>query len=195
MQNIIIGSQNPHKQKKLKEIVSSHFNPIILPEYPDLEEHGDTFEEIARNKSLDYAKLFNGRVISTDGGAVIPALSNDDWQPLKTRRFGKTDKERIEKLLSLMKDKSDRTIQWFEAISIATPEKVLFSTTARAMDGVIDKVFNPEFYQDGIWICSITSFPEFNGRNFFELTEEEKDKTEDSWSELKNKIDEFLSSK
>lgn len=189
---ILIGSQNSHKQMKLSEMVSEHLKPFIADKYPEFEEKGGTFEEIARNKALAYARWFGGLAISTDGGAVIPALSQVEWEPLKTRRFGNTDQERIEKLLDLMHDKDDRTVQWLESVAIANPEKVLFSTTAKAMDGIIDKAFNPAYYKDGIWLCSISSFPQFGGRNFFELTPEEQAQTEDSWSKLKQAVRVFL---
>jgi XTP/dITP diphosphohydrolase len=192
MPRILIGTKNPHKQKKLGEMVDLPFQAHIAENHPDFEETGDSFEEIARDKALQYARWFGGLAISTDGGAVIPALSAEEWEPLRTRRFGESDKERIARLLQLMADKENRTVEWHEAVAIASPEKVLFSKTARAMDGVIDRTFNPEFYRDGIWLCSLTSFPRFGGRNFFELTEEEQAMTEDSWSELKKSVQEFL---
>lgn len=194
MAKILIGSQNPYKQGKMSEIVSRSFVPYVAKEYPVFEETGRTFEEIAGNKALAYAKWAGCLAISTDGGAVIPSLSSKEWKPLETRRFGETDMDRLTKLLDLMRDKSDRTVQWIEAIAIASPERVLFSTTVRAMDGTIDRELNPEFYRDGIWLCSITSFPQFGGRNFFELTSEEQKLTEDSWAELGKKVMEFLDS-
>lgn len=190
--HILIGSQNPHKQKKLSDMVTPHLNPVILSSYPEFDERGDTFEEIAKNKALAYAQRYKCLAISTDGGAVIPALSKNEWDPLQTRRFSKTDQERIKKLLWLMRDKENRVVQWFEAVAIANPKRTLFSATAKATDGVIDTTFNPAFYREGIWLCSVTSFPQFNGRNFFELTPEEQEKTEDSWSELKRMVAPFI---
>ena len=195
MLRILIGSQNPHKQKKLAEMVAGQLEPFIAPKPPQIEETGNTFEEVARNKALAYAQWFNGLAISTDGGAVIPALSADEWEPLKTRRFGHTDQERIQELLRRMRNKDNRTMLWLEAIAIADPKGVLFSATAQAMDGVIDRSFNPAFYREGIWLCSITSFPHFGGRNYFELTAAEQEQTEDSWTGLSRMAAEFFKNK
>lgn len=187
--SILIGSQNPHKQRKLSKIIAGYFEPVTMQSYPEINEQGATFEEIASNKALAHARWFDGLAISTDGGAVIPSLSQREWKPLQTRRFGKTDHERIKKLIQLMQDKNDRTVKWLEAIAIASPDRVLISATASAMNGIIDSTFNPAFYREGIWLCSITSFPQFGGRNFFELTPEEQDQTENSWSELRRKVE------
>lgn len=194
MEKMLIGSANPHKQKKLSEIISGLCSPVILKTYPDVPEKGDSFQDIAEQKALAYARQYEMHAIASDGGAIIPALSSDEWEPLRTRRFGKTDKERIERLLELMQDKEDRTVQWVEAIAIANPDNVLFSATARAMDGVLDAEFRPQFYRQGIWLCSITSFPQFGGRNFFELSSEEQAVTENSWEELCKKAQAFLES-
>lgn len=191
MQQILIATKNPHKQKKLSEIVSGFYIPEIKNDLQDIEEKGDNFLEIAENKAKEYSKLYDCLAIATDGGAVIPALKGI-WDPIKTRRFAETDKERIEQLLKLMEERENRTEEWYEALAVADKGKLIFSTKVKAMDGVIDKTFNPKFYQEGIWLCSITSFPKFGGRNFFELTDEEKAATEDSWNKLKKSFAQFM---
>ncbi len=190
MKKILIATRNPHKQKKLAEIVSNYFVPEIRNDLEEAGEYGDNFLEIAENKAKNYSKKYNCLTISTDGGAVIPSLS--EWEPSKTKRFARTDQERIEKLLKMMEGKTDRTVKWYEAIAIAENGKIIFSAQARAMDGVIDKQFNPKFYRPGIWLCSITSFPQFNNKNFFELNEKEVEAVEDSWSKLKEKFEKFI---
>ena len=90
MKPILIGSQNPHKQKKLSDMVSPYLKPVIDSSSPDFEEKGNGFKEIAEHKALNYARWFNGLAISTDGGAVIPALTKEEWEPLRTRRFART---------------------------------------------------------------------------------------------------------
>ncbi len=191
MQKILVATKNPHKQKKLSEIVSGFYIPEIKNDLKSIEERGDNFLEIAENKAKKYSEIYNCLAIATDGGAVIPALKGK-WDPIKTRRFAETDKERIEQLLKMMEGKENRTEEWYEALAVADKGKLLFSTKAKAMDGIIDKIFNPKFYQEGIWLCSITSFPQFGGRNFFKLTDEEKAATEDSWDKLKKSFTQFM---
>ncbi|MBI2099227.1 hypothetical protein HYT45_02295 [Candidatus Uhrbacteria bacterium] len=194
MQQILIATKNPHKQKKLSEIVNDFFIPEIKNNLQSIEERGDNFLEIAENKAMEYSKIYNCLAIATDGGAVIPALKGK-WDPIKTRRFAETDRKRIEQLLRMMGGVKNRTEEWYEAMAVADKGKMIFSAKARAMDSVIDKTFNPKFYQEGIWLCSITSFPQFGGRNFFELTDKEKTATEDSWNKLKKSFAEFMQKK
>lgn len=191
MQSILIATKNPHKEKKLSEIVSGFYAPEIKNDLQSIEEEGNNFLEIAENKAKEYSKICDCLAIATDGGAMIPALKGK-WNPIKTRRFAETDKERINELLKMMEGKEDRTEEWYEALAIADKGKLIFSTQAKAMDGVIDKTFNPKFYQEGIWLCSITSFSQFGGRNYFELTDQEKSATEDSWNKLKKSFAKFM---
>ena len=191
MKKILIATKNSHKQKKLSGIVSEFYTPDIKKNLQDIKEVGNSFLEIAENKAKKYSKIYKCLAISTDSGAVIPALG-DKWDPIKTKRFASTDKERIKKLLKMMKGKKNRVIEWYEALAVANNGKLIFSTQAKAMDGEIDKIFNPKFYREGIWLCSITSFSQFNGKNFFELTDAEIKKTENSWGKLKQKFQKFI---
>lgn len=191
MKNIFIGTKNPHKRKKLSWIVEKYFNPEIKDNLEEAPETKNNFLKIAEEKALFYSRKYKCLVISTDGGAVIPALP--EWKPTQTKRFANTDKERIEKLLGMMKNKKNRTVEWYEAIALANNGKLVFSDQAKAMDGQIDEAFNPKFYREGIWLCSITLFPQFNNKNFFELTDKEVEATEDSWKKLKDKFENFMS--
>lgn len=190
MQEILIGTANPYKQKRLKEIVGGYFVPRNIEPLEPIEERGRTFKEIAENKAIEYSEKFGGLAISTDGGAVVPALNT--WEPLRTRRFGATDDERIRSLLKMMEHETNRSVEWHEALAIANSGKLVFSLQVRAMDGVIATSFDPAKYEDGIWLCSITNFPNFGGRNYFDLNPEERAQTEDSWGKLKASFSEFM---
>lgn len=97
MPSIIIATKNPHKQKKLIEVVQDYFTPLLLDEtIPEPEENGKDFLEIAENKAIYYSLATKSLAISSDAGAVIPALR--DWNPLETKRFSDSDKTRIKKL-------------------------------------------------------------------------------------------------
>ena len=189
---ILIGTKNSRKRHKLSQMVAPFFLPLSADDFVEPEESGDSFLNVAIQKANDYSKQVNDWAISTDGGAVIPALSQEEWQPLFTKRFADSDIERIHKLIALMEGKADRTIEWHEAIAVSYQGKNVFSATSRAMDGVIAKVFHPYHYQEGIWLCSVTDFPALNNRNYFELTEDEKAMTEGSWTDLRSKLHGFF---
>jgi len=181
MNEILIGSANPYKQRKIADIVRDFYTPTTLPLEP-VEEVGETFKEIAENKAKEYSRKYGCIAISTDGGAVIPALGA--WEPVRTRRFGDTDEERIFGLLKMMEGVEERTLEWYEALAVADKGELLFSVQERAMDANVSHSFDPKNYQEGIWVCSVIEYPQFGGKNYFELTREEQIQTEDSWTKL-----------
>ena len=191
MPKIIIATKNPHKQKKLIEVVQDYFTPLLLDEtIPEPEENGKNFLEIAENKAIYYSLQTKSLAISSDAGAVIPSVPT--WDPLHTKRFADTDEQRIDKLLALMEGHTDRTIRWFEAMAIAKDGKIQFSALVEARRGKIATNFDQSRYQDGMWMSSITEFPQFANKNFFELSPEERAKTENSWAKLKAKFAKFM---
>ncbi len=191
MPSIIIATKNPHKQKKLIEVIENYFIPLLLDEtIHEPEENGKDFLEIAEKKAIYYSLATKSIAISSDAGAVIPSVP--EWDPLHTKRFADTDEQRIDKLLALMEGNTDRTIRWFEAMAIAKDGKIQFSALVEARRGKIATNFDKSRYQDGMWMSSITEFPQFANKNFFELTPEERAKTENSWAKLKAKFAKFM---
>jgi XTP/dITP diphosphohydrolase len=191
MPNIIIATKNPHKQKKLIEVIQDYFKPLLLDEtIPEPEENGKDFLEIAENKAIYYSLATKSIAISSDAGAVIPSVP--EWDPLHTKRFADTDEQRIDKLLAMMEGNTDRTIRWFEAMAIAKDGKIQFSALVEARCGKIATHFDKSRYQNGMWMSSITEFPQFANKNFFELSPEERVKTENSWAKLKAKFAKFM---
>lgn len=199
MDKILIATGNKHKREKLLWIVSGLFEKIEFPENLEIkievEEDGKTFEENAVKKAVEFSKHYDGYTISTDGGILIPVLGNL-WNGLRTKRFAgekATDFERIEKLLELMKDKNgeERKMVWNEAIAIAKDGKLLFSKQVEGIEGVLQTEFDKSKYREGIWVCSVWFFPQFN-KNFFDLSTEEVSKAEVSWKKLRKATHKFL---
>lgn len=195
---IVLGTKNPHKVEKLKWIIEGFFSEVReMKNSIDIEENGDSFEKNAQIKASAIAKRENSYAIATDGGVLIPSLGKD-WDALLTKRFaGKediTDFDRMNALLDIMKDKKgqDRTITWKESIAIASPEKIIFSQEVDGDTGVLQETYNSKQYKEGIWLCTLWSYPQFGGRNFFDLNEEEKKYGEISWWKLRDKTREFL---
>lgn len=197
---IILGTNNPHKKEKLRWMVEGYFSDVQeLKQKIEVEENGDSFEANARIKALAIAKKEQAYAIATDGGVLIPSLGKN-WNELLTRRFvGReaiSDFDRMNVLLEMMKEKKGtaRTISWKESVAIATPERVIFSVDADGDTGVLQERYNPKQYKEGIWVCTLWSYPQFGGRNFFDLTEEEKKYGEISWWKLWERTRAFLAS-
>jgi len=191
MNKILIASGNSHKQKKLKVIVKRYFKPIILS-LPKIQEQGHSFRQIAEDKAKKYSLWFDGWAVATDAGAIIPALKK--WDALRTRRFvSGADKERINKLLQLMKGKKNRHIYWHEAVAVANKGKIIFSVLTTAMPAILEKRYNQDYYEAGHWLDSLCYFPKFK-KNFFELNKKERLAVENSWTKIKTSFNRYFQS-
>lgn len=195
-QQIILATGNPHKIEKLTWIMKPYFNDIKPQSKSiDVDETADSFEGNAILKAVEVSKIYHTYAAATDGGVVIPSLKN--WNALLTKRFlGKediNDFDRIEGLLQLMDGKkgANRDIVWREAIAIAKDGKLLFSAEVDGDHGRIQESYDPSQYKPGIWQCTLTYYPQFNNKNFFELNDEERNYAEISWHNLKDMVDWF----
>lgn len=205
MNAILIGTKNPHKIKKMREMIEKYFDRIeYLADFEgkikEAEEKGESFEEIAINKAKAYSEQYNGYVIAGDGGLEVPALGKN-WNALLTKRFiGKenaSDFERLDAFLELMKDKQgdERKSYWHEAIAIAKDSKKIFSAEEVSVPTIIQESYDSHKHRPGIWLCSLFYYPQY-GKNFFDLTEEELEEDgEDTWRELGEKVKRFLMKK
>lgn len=196
---ILVATNNKHKRQKLTEIVDNYFSRIDCPEdiklNVEVDENGASFLANAGIKAREYSKYYEGYTICTDGGVLIPTLK-DRWNPLYTKRFASenaTDIDRINLLLDMMRDKQgeDRLMIWVEALAIGYRGKVIFKTQAKGVNGYLQTRFDPRQYREGIWVCSVWYFPQFQ-KNFFDLNEIETKKIEVHWDKLKNKTQNFI---
>lgn len=185
-EKILIGTTNPHKQKRLKKITNGLFRPVIL-HLPKIREIGESFQSIAEYKAKKYSLWFHGWAIATDSGARIPALK--DWNPLKIHRFSSgNDFQRMDRLIKMMKSKKNRTVHWDEALAVAYNGKIIFSTLASAVPAQLQKTYDKEKYEKGHWLDSLCAFPQFNKKNYFDLTPKQKTRVENSWGKLDKKF-------
>lgn len=198
MKKLILATTNPNKIVKLRWIMSDYFTDIIPQSKKiDIEEAEDSFEGNAALKAVEVSNYYQCHAVATDGGVLIPSLG-EGWNELFTKRFlGKenvTDTNRIEGLLALMKGKQgdDRKIMWREAIAIANNGRLIFSTTVDGDEGMIQTSYNPDQYAPGLWQCTLTCYPQFNNKNFFDLTKKEREYSEISWHRLKAMVDWYI---
>lgn len=82
MKKIVIASNNDHKIKEIKEILSEfHFEVLSLEEANiniDVEETGSTFAENAYIKASEIFKIANGdMVLADDSGLAVESLNGD----------------------------------------------------------------------------------------------------------------------
>jgi len=74
---LLVSTRNAHKVGEIRAILGPRFlvsDLTSLPEMPEVEETGNTFEENATLKALAASLLFGGWVIADDSGLEVDAL-------------------------------------------------------------------------------------------------------------------------
>ncbi|NMM63238.1 XTP/dITP diphosphatase [Clostridium sp. P21] len=113
MKKLIVASNNEHKIVEIKEILSKYSIEVLsLKEAGiniEVEEDGTTFMENAYKKASEIHKFIqNAMVLADDSGLMVECL--DGAPGVYSARFAGehgNDKKNNEKLLSLLKGKSD----------------------------------------------------------------------------------------
>ncbi|MEG4445490.1 RdgB/HAM1 family non-canonical purine NTP pyrophosphatase [Microcoleus sp. AT9_B5] len=102
----------------------------LKPEELEIEETGETFIANACLKASEVAKATCQWSISDDSGLMVDAL---DGQPgIYSARYGKTDADRISRLLKELGSEQNREAQFVCAIAIARPD----GTIALQVEGI-----------------------------------------------------------
>ncbi len=74
---LLVSTRNAHKVSEIRAILGARFDVSdlsALPDLPEVEETGSTFEENATLKALAASRLFDGWVIADDSGLEVDAL-------------------------------------------------------------------------------------------------------------------------
>ncbi len=105
---IVLATLNSHKVEEIKNILGPDIplNSLaeIQPDYGDVEETGQSFQENACIKAKEACMATGLPALADDSGLEIQAL---DGEPgIYSSRFEETDELRIRKVLDLMKDVS-----------------------------------------------------------------------------------------
>ncbi|NBO23638.1 MAG: RdgB/HAM1 family non-canonical purine NTP pyrophosphatase [Chlamydiae bacterium] len=174
-----IASSNTNKIREFKSLLSSISNLELVsmkdfPDYIPPEETGDTFEDNASIKALDFAKFINGYALADDSGLVVPALNGEPG--VRSARYAKedaTDSENRAKLkiaLSKIQEK-DRQAYFACALALAAPQGIKKITTGFC-EGylILEERGNQGFGYDPLFIRHDYS------KTFAELDEKVKNK-------------------
>ncbi len=177
---LFLASSNAGKLAEYRELARASAPSVVidlalLPDFdglPAFEENAPTFAENATGKALHYSRHGDGLVFADDSGLVVPALGGAPG--VQSARYAgpqATNSQRIEKLLSEMRDKtgSERAACFVCAIALAERGRAMAIVTDR-VDGEILEAprgsggfgYDPVFY-----------FPAIE-KTFAELPAEEK---------------------
>jgi XTP/dITP diphosphohydrolase len=128
---LVVATGNPGKLKEMQVYLQDlGWELQLKPEELEIEETGETFIANACLKASEVAKATGEWSIADDSGLMVDALNG---QPgIYSARYGKTDADRISRLLKELGSEQNREAQFVCAIAIARPD----GTIALQVEGI-----------------------------------------------------------
>lgn len=121
MKKLVVATGNPGKLKEMQEYLTNlPWQLELKPADLDIEETGTTFIANARLKASEVAKALREWAIADDSGLAVDAL--DGAPGIYSARYGKTDEDRIKRLLAELSDTENRQAKFICAVAIASPD-------------------------------------------------------------------------
>lgn len=118
---LIVATSNPGKLREMQNYLKdSDWELQLKPPELEIEETGDTFTANACLKASEVAKATGKWAIADDSGLQVDALQGAPG--IYSARYGKTDEERIERLLRELGNEENRDAQFVCVIAIARPD-------------------------------------------------------------------------
>uniref|UniRef100_B8HK28 dITP/XTP pyrophosphatase n=1 Tax=Cyanothece sp. (strain PCC 7425 / ATCC 29141) TaxID=395961 RepID=B8HK28_CYAP4 len=117
---LVVASHNPGKVKEFQTYFQDlPWQLILMPADLEIEETGETFADNACLKASTVARLTGNWAIADDSGLEVAALNG---QPgVYSARYGATDPDRIQRLLTELGQEPNRTARFVCAIAVARP--------------------------------------------------------------------------
>lgn len=160
---------------KLREIQAAledlgiRFRSLLeFSDFPEVEESGGTLAENARLKSEHCYRVLHWPALADDSGLMVDAL--DGAPGIYSQRFAATDRERIARVLSWLKEKgsADRHARFVCAMCLYMSDRII------EVEGHVEGVIIDEPRGDkGFGYDPIFYYPPL-GKTFAELTTKEK---------------------
>jgi len=191
--NILIASNNKHKVKEIKEIVYKNVgNTINFITAKELnininpEETGSTLAENAKIKAIAFYNASKIPVIADDSGLEVEILNG--LPGIHSARFAdiNNDKANREKLLSLLKNETNRKAKFHTFIAYYNGQETLFFEGECKGNIIHNERGNNGFGYDPIFV------PDGYNKTFAELTENEKNKISHRHNAILNFCNNFL---
>lgn len=136
MKKLVVATGNAGKLREMQEHLREFDLELVLkPSELDIEETGLTFLDNAILKASEIAKILKEWAIADDSGLMVDALNG---QPgIFSARYGKTDLDRINRLLRELEGETNRHAQFVCAVAIANPEGEIVIKTEGICEGEI----------------------------------------------------------
>ncbi len=136
LRKLIVATSNPGKLQEMAEYLTGlDWQLELKPQELEIAETGTTFIANARLKASEVAKALGEWAIADDSGLAVDALNGAPG--IYSARYGKTDTERITRLLTALGDNPQRQAQFICAIAIARPDGTIALETEGVCPGEI----------------------------------------------------------
>ncbi|NJO39704.1 MAG: RdgB/HAM1 family non-canonical purine NTP pyrophosphatase [Cyanobacteria bacterium CRU_2_1] len=135
---LVVATSNPGKLQEMQAYLTDpalDWELMLKPAELEIEETGATFAENACLKASQVAQAMGKWAIADDSGLSVDAL--DGAPGLYSSRYGKSDRDRIERLLSELGDEPNRQAQFVCVVAIARPDGTIVLQTEGICRGEI----------------------------------------------------------
>ncbi|MEO0538139.1 MAG: RdgB/HAM1 family non-canonical purine NTP pyrophosphatase [Cyanobacteria bacterium P01_A01_bin.123] len=133
---VIVATGNPGKLKEMQGYLTAlDWELRLKPETIEVNETGQTFIENARLKASEVAVATGEWAIADDSGLQVNAL--DGAPGIYSARYGNSDRDRIDRLLRELANKTERQAQFVCALAIARPDGTIAAETEGHCPGEI----------------------------------------------------------
>ncbi len=117
--DLVVATTNPGKVREIRAYLPD-WNCLIPPADLLLTETGDTFAANAQMKAIQAAVALDSWAIADDSGLEVESL--DGAPGVFSARYGRTDAERIERLLFELGDERERAARFVCVVAVANPQ-------------------------------------------------------------------------
>lgn len=133
---LVVATGNLGKLQEMQaHLTELKWELALKPDELEIEETGDTFLANACLKASQVAEATGEWAIADDSGLAVDALGGAPG--IYSARYGKTDTQRIERLLLELGNESNRQAQFVCAIAIARPDGTIALQTEGVCRGEI----------------------------------------------------------
>ena len=187
---IVMATGNPGKVREFRELLSGlPYEIVSLKDFDNIEdvpETGTSFLENSCQKVTGYAKQTGLPCVADDSGLCVDALEGAPG--IYSARFAKSDREKCEKLLDLMKEKENRQAHFSCFATLYLPDNLMDKVKAHKDEldceivsenivccvGILEGEIAGEMKgEHGFGFDPVFIVPEF-GKHLAELSSEEK---------------------
>ncbi|MEB3233727.1 MAG: RdgB/HAM1 family non-canonical purine NTP pyrophosphatase [Leptolyngbyaceae bacterium] len=121
VKTLVVATGNPGKVVEMQaHLAELPINLVLKPDTLEVEETGTTFQENARLKAVQVAVATGEWAIADDSGLAVDALNGAPG--LYSARYGKTNSDRINRLLTELGPNPNRSAKFICAVSLARPD-------------------------------------------------------------------------